>query len=68
MEITVNGEPREFAPGTSVAELVERLGGRPDGRGVAVAIAAEVVPRSVWAHTILSDGARVEVLAAVQGG
>ena len=68
MEITLNGSPRELPEAATVAELVAALGGRPDGRGVAVAIETEVVPRSAWEQTRLSEGARVEVLVAVQGG
>ena len=36
--------------------------------GVAVAVDGEVVPRADWPATALADGARVEVLTAVQGG
>jgi sulfur carrier protein len=68
MEITLNGSPRELPDGSSVADLVELLGGRADGRGVAVSIETEVVPRSAWARTQLISGERVEVLVAVQGG
>lgn len=67
----VNGEQRSLEPGTTVAELVASLslpGARPDGRGVAVAVDTEVIPRSAWADTELAPGARVEVLVAVQGG
>jgi sulfur carrier protein len=35
---------------------------------VAVAVDGEVVPKARWAGTVLADGARVEVLTAVQGG
>jgi sulfur carrier protein len=68
MLVTVNGAERELQTGATVAELVGELGGRPDGRGVAVALATEVVPRSEWPTTVLSAGDRVEVLIAVQGG
>jgi sulfur carrier protein len=43
-------------------------GAAVQGRGVAVAIETEVVPRSAWVQTRLSAGERVEVLVAVQGG
>jgi thiamine biosynthesis protein ThiS len=33
-----------------------------------VAVDAEVVPRSAWERTALSEGQRVEILAAIQGG
>jgi sulfur carrier protein len=64
--IHVNGEPSQLAAGTSVRELIAALGA-PD-RGVAVAVDAEVVPRGEWDAFIVPDGARVEVLTAVQGG
>jgi sulfur carrier protein len=64
--IVVNGEPAAVEPGTTVAELLGALGA-PD-RGVAVAVDAEVVPRGEWDAFVVADGARVEVLMAVQGG
>jgi sulfur carrier protein len=63
--ITVNGEPRELA-GT-VDELLDALG-LEVRRGMAVAVDATVVPRGEWATTQVSDGARVEIVTAVQGG
>jgi sulfur carrier protein len=36
--------------------------------GVAAAVNGDVVRRSVWEATPLSDGDEVEVLTAVQGG
>lgn len=68
--IVVNGEERpDLAAGLTVEELVgEVIGVDPSGRGVAVAVDAEIVPRGEWASTTLVDGARVEVVGAVQGG
>ncbi len=63
--ITVNGEPRELA-GT-VEELLDALGVEVR-RGMAVAVDAAVVPRGEWATTRVGDGARVEIVTAVQGG
>jgi sulfur carrier protein len=69
MRLVVNGEARELPDALSVAELVAgEAPGLGDGRGVAVAVDAEVVPRSAWDETRLEDGQRVEVLAAMQGG
>jgi sulfur carrier protein len=64
--ISVNGEPSDVAPGTTVAQLLADRGA-PD-RGVAVAIDGEVVPRGEWSATTLDDDAKVEVVMAVQGG
>jgi sulfur carrier protein len=68
MLVSVNGEPRELVPGSTVASVIDSLRGAPDGRGVAVALDGEVVPRGRWDDTKLTDGARIEVVVAVQGG
>ncbi len=66
MTVSVNGEQRELPDGATVATLAEQLSA-PE-RGVAIAIDGEVVPRGAWAQRCLSEGARVEVVVAVQGG
>ncbi len=68
MTITVNGESRSLPAGATVASVVELFSEAPHGRGVAVAVGGEVVPRNDWSRTQLPDGAQVEVVAAVQGG
>jgi sulfur carrier protein len=65
MIVVVNEKQVEVDEQTTVAALLESLG-FPD-RGVAVAIDFSVLPRSDWA-TKLFDGARLEVVMAVQGG
>ncbi|MCW2985653.1 MAG: thiS [Conexibacter sp.] len=64
--ITINGEPSDVPIGVTVAALLEHLD--VPSRGVAVAVDAEVVPRGQWPTFAVADGARVEVLIAVQGG
>lgn len=66
--IWVNGEESAVEPGTSVRDLLRSLDTGADGRGVAVAVDAEVVPRGEWDAFTIADGARVEILVAVQGG
>jgi sulfur carrier protein len=65
--VTLNGEPRELLEPATV-EVAVRAAGAPDGRGVAVALDGEVVPRGEWASTEIREGQQVEVLHAVQGG
>ena len=65
MKLVVNDESVEVDDRTTVADLLTQLG-MPD-KGIAVAIDWAVVPRSEW-HLSLSDGAKVEVVTAVQGG
>jgi thiazole synthase len=67
MRVELNGEPRELSEGATVAEAVREAGGDPDGRGFAVAVNGEVIPRGEWDRR-LADGEKVEVLAAIQGG
>ncbi|MFM9044430.1 MAG: sulfur carrier protein ThiS, partial [Solirubrobacterales bacterium] len=47
---------------------VRGAGSDPEARGLAVALDGEVVPRSEWEGTEVVEGARVEVVAAIQGG
>jgi sulfur carrier protein len=65
MIVVVNQQEVEVDEQTTVAALLESLG-FPD-RGIAVAIDFSVLPRSDWATTLF-DGARLEVVTAVQGG
>jgi sulfur carrier protein len=65
--IRVNGSERDV-DGVSVAELVSQLGVPAGGRGVAVAVDGEVVPRGAWERTAVAEGAAVEIVTAVQGG
>ena len=66
MIVTVNGDPRELAAGTTLADLVTQLAASP--KGVAAAVDGAVVPRRAWPDTPLADGTVVEVVTAVQGG
>jgi len=65
MIVVVNEQRVEVDEQTTVAKLLASLG-FPD-RGVAVALDLTVLPRSDW-EARLFDGARLEVVTAVQGG
>ncbi|GAA1565439.1 MULTISPECIES: sulfur carrier protein ThiS [Streptomyces] len=66
MTISVNGEPREVAAGTTLDAVVATLTTAPSG--VAAALNEAVVPRGQWQRTPVGDGDRIEILTAVQGG
>jgi sulfur carrier protein len=68
LSVRVNGARRELPDGSTIASVVQELTGRSEGRGVAVALEGEVVPRGRWPETELAEGAEIEVVAAVQGG
>ena len=65
--VTLNGERRELGERATIETAVHAIGAE-DGRGVAVALDGEVVPRGKWSSTEVRDGQQVEVLHAVQGG
>ena len=66
--VSVNGKLVSLPDGAVVLDAIEAAGASADGRGVAVAVDGEVVPRGQWPTTPLEDGHEVEVLHAVQGG
>ena len=68
MRVMINGQPRELPASATVASVMEMLEVAPSGRGVAVALDGEVVSRSRWTQTEVREGARLEVVAAIQGG
>jgi sulfur carrier protein len=68
MKVVLNGETAELEAGATVRSALDSLDLPAAGRGVAVAVDAEVVPRGQWDATTLHEGARVEILRAIQGG
>ena len=66
MEVFVNRKPVAVESGTSLAELLDRLGIVPDG--TAAAVDNKVVPRDMWRQTIPAEGAKITVIRAVCGG
>ena len=66
MNLTINGEARRFEALSCVAELVTALG--LDARKVAVERNLEIVPRSAYAGTPLTDGDRIEIVHFIGGG
>ena len=66
MELTINGESRQFSAPLSVAALVEVLG--YTGKRIAVERNGEIVPRGRHAEVELDAGDRIEIVVAVGGG
>jgi thiamine biosynthesis protein ThiS len=64
--VTVNGKPRQLDGPMAVPALLESLD--ISAKRVAVAVNGEVVPRSDWPRTTVSEGDAVEVVRAVGGG
>lgn len=66
MTLHINGEPREFPDGLSLAALIAQLGMKTDR--VAVELNLEIVPRTNWETTALKDGDKLEIVHFVGGG
>jgi thiazole synthase len=66
LRLTVNGEKRAAAPGTTVSGLLTAMG--VDPARVAVERNEDVIPRKTWAEAALADGDKIEIVAFVGGG
>ncbi len=66
MEITVNGNTKVCAAPLPVSELLRQMA--LAGKKVAVERNGEIVPRGAHGSTLLADGDRLEIVAAVGGG
>jgi sulfur carrier protein len=66
--VLINGERHDLPEDATVETAVAALGAPEGGRGLAVALEGEVVPRGEWGSTAVREGQRLEVLHAVQGG
>jgi thiamine biosynthesis protein ThiS len=66
VRVTVNGEPREVAEGTTVADLLNELGVKV--QHCAVELNLQLVPRQQHAAQTLASGDRMEVVTLVGGG
>lgn len=66
MRLVINGEEREVAGASTIAELVGLL--ELDTRKVAVERNLEIVPRSLHAAMPLTDGDRIEIVHFIGGG
>ena len=69
LTIILNGHSRSFAalsPSSTLEQLIADLGLKGDR--VAVEHNGEIVPRTRWAETALSEGDRLEMVHFVGGG
>lgn len=66
MDVTVNGETRQLAEGTTVAQLLESLGIAPER--VVVEVNLTILKRAQHAAAALQAGDQVEIVQFVGGG
>ena len=63
--VKVNGEPKDIA-GKSIAEYLATTS--YDMRRIATELNGEIVPKAVYADTVLADGDSMEIVSFVGGG
>jgi thiamine biosynthesis protein ThiS len=66
MKVFVNGDEKDFSSPVSLAGLIEELD-LPAAR-IAIELNREVVRRSDWGSTMLTDDDRIEIVHFVGGG
>ena len=66
IDLTLNGDPRRVAPGTTVAALLADLG--LDAAKVAVERNRVIAPRSTFGSQMLAAGDALEIVHFVGGG
>jgi len=66
VDLTVNGEKRQFASPISVEQLLSKL--QIDSKKVALERNLEIVPRSCYRDTMLKEGDRIEIVHFIGGG
>lgn len=65
MKITINGQ-EQTSDRITLAQLIEKLGMKQDR--VAVELNRNIVPRTQWQETNLSEGDNLEIVHFVGGG
>lgn len=66
IQISVNGSTQRYDQPLAISELLQKMA--LAGKKVAVERNGEIVPRGVHGTTLLADGDRLEIVAAVGGG
>lgn len=66
IEITINGETRQFTSGLTVTELIGQLQLAPER--IAIEYNRAILARRLWRETGLQEGDTLEIVQFVGGG
>ena len=66
MRLTINGQERDCAEGSTLGALLEEL--RLSPSAVVVERNRDIVPRESLSYLVLADGDRLEIVRLVGGG
>ena len=67
MNIIINGQATELPDTSSIVDVLQHIGQNQKG-GIAVALNDMVVPRGQWPKAQISDGDKILIIQASQGG
>jgi sulfur carrier protein len=67
MDIFINGQATQMPDNSTVPDVLQHLGQTQKG-GIAVAVNDVVVPKSQWSKAHITDGDKVLIIQASQGG
>lgn len=68
MELKINNQTKFFSENIITVQQLLDMEMPDKQKGIAVAIAERVVPKTNWATTVLSDKDEVLIIKATQGG
>ncbi len=68
LRIDLNGKPHTLAEKSTLLELLRTLPLQSLDFGVAACVNGEVIEKERWPQHMLSNGDRIDVLQAFQGG
>lgn len=66
MQIFVNDEPVECPVGSTISTLLAQQ--EIQAVNIAIALNETVIPKTAWEQTELTEGSRILIIKAVQGG
>ena len=66
MQLTINGEMKEFETDTTLQNVLNKLS--LDGKVMAAAVNMDIVKQNSWSEYKLQDGDKLELLDFVGGG
>lgn len=67
MQISINKQSYQFDENTTLEKAIETLQLKALD-GIALALNEEIIPRSKWNETVLSDEDNIIIIGAVAGG
>ncbi len=67
MRITINNQIYQFDENTTLDNAIHSLQ-MEEKKGIALALNEEIIPRSQWKETVLTNEDKIIVIGAVAGG